>query len=117
MKRFDEIEAKVNELKSAFEKLQTEKIRAEISLEQKQNELNQAKDAAEKIKLVETDYQTHIAALGMLKELERERIERDKLNAGKIENRTGAGERRRRPKTVSGKSGKSSERASRNRNL
>ncbi len=83
VKNYDEIEAKVNELKNAFDKLQTEKIRAEILLEQKQNERLQAQKAAEKIKLVEPDYQTHIAALGRLKELERERIERDKLNQEK----------------------------------
>ncbi|MCY7347054.1 MAG: SMC family ATPase [Pyrinomonadaceae bacterium] len=83
VKRFGEIETKVNELKAVFEKLQTEKIRAEILLEQKQNELNQAKSAAEKIKLVETDYQNHVSALGKLKELERERIERDKLSQEK----------------------------------
>ncbi len=80
VKQFDAIETKVNELKIAFEKLQTEKIRAEILLEQKENELNQAKSAAEKIKSVETDYQRHVSALSKLKELERERIERDKLN-------------------------------------
>jgi len=83
VKRFGAVEVKVNELKTAFEKLQTEKIRAEITLEQKQNELDQAKRAAEKIKFVETDYQKHIAALRMLKELERERVERDKLNQEK----------------------------------
>ena len=83
VKRFDAIETKVSNLKTSFEKLQTEKIRAEILLEQKQNELDQAKSAAEKIKLVEADYQKHIAALGMLKELERERIERDRLNQEK----------------------------------
>ncbi|MBA3599857.1 MAG: SMC family ATPase, partial [Acidobacteria bacterium] len=83
VKNYDEIEAKVNELKNAFDQLQTEKIRAEILLEQKQNEHRGAQTAAEKIKLVEPDYQTHIAALGRLKELERERIERDKLNQEK----------------------------------
>ncbi len=83
VKQFDAVEARVNELKSAFEKLQTEKIRAEILLEQKQNELAQAAAAADKIRLVETDYQTHVAALGKLKEFERERVERDKLNQEK----------------------------------
>ncbi len=83
VKNLDAVETKVNELKVAFENLQTEKIRAEITLEQKTNELAQARNAAEKIKLVETDYQKHISALGKLKELERERVERDKLNAEK----------------------------------
>jgi exonuclease SbcC len=83
VKKFDAIEANVNELKSAFETLQTEKIRAEILLEQKTNELAQARNAAEKIRLVEADYQKHIAALGKLKEFERERVERDRLNQEK----------------------------------
>jgi exonuclease SbcC len=83
VKKFDAIEAKVNELKTALEKLQNEKQRAEILFEQKENELKQAQNAAEKIKLVDADYQKHLAALGHLKELERERIERDKINAEK----------------------------------
>lgn len=81
VKKFDETEAKINELKSAFDKLQNEKSRAEILLGQKENELNQARNAAEKIKLVEGDYQKHTDALGKLKEFERERGEREKLNA------------------------------------
>jgi DNA repair protein SbcC/Rad50 len=88
VKQFDEVEKQVNELKTAFEKLNTEKIRAEILLEQKLNELNQAKNAAEKIKVVRADYEKHLSALGKLKELERERSEREKLNQekSKIEN-------------------------------
>ncbi len=81
--QFDEIETKVNELKTVFEKLQTERIRCEVTLEQKQNELNQAKSATERIKLVEADYQKHIQATGKIKELERERVERDRLDREK----------------------------------
>ncbi len=80
VKTFNATETKVNELKSAFDKLQSEKTRAEFQLAQKENELNQARAAAEKVKLVEADYQKHLAALGKLKEFERERIEREKLN-------------------------------------
>ena len=83
VKEFDAVEKQVNELKTAYEKLNTEKIRAEIMLEQKLNELNQAKNAAEKIRLVRADYETHLSALGKLKELERERGEREKLNQEK----------------------------------
>jgi exonuclease SbcC len=79
VKKFNETEAKVNELKFAFEKLQSEKTKAEFLLAQKENELNQARAAAEKIKAVEADYHKHLSALGKLKELERERIEREKL--------------------------------------
>jgi exonuclease SbcC len=80
VKAFNETETKVNELKSVFDRLQSEKTRLEFLLAQKENELAQARAAAEKIKAVETDYQTHLAALGKLKEFERERTEREKLN-------------------------------------
>lgn len=80
VKEFDRVEAHVNELKIAFEKLNTEKIRAEILLEQKSIELKHARNAAEKLALVRADYETHLAALGKLKEFERERVEREKLD-------------------------------------
>jgi DNA repair protein SbcC/Rad50 len=79
VKKFDETEAKVNELKVIFEKLNNEKTRAELLRQQKENEVIQARNAAEKIKLVEADYQKHLSALGKLKEFERERSEREKL--------------------------------------
>lgn len=80
VKKFDATEKSVNELKAALDKLQNEKSRAEILLGQKENELNQARNASGKIKTVEADYQKHTDALGKLKEFERERIEREKLN-------------------------------------
>lgn len=80
VKKFDEIERKVNELKTAFEKLNNEKSRAEFLLQQKENELNQARNAAEKVKSVAEGHQKHLDALGKLKELERERVEREKLS-------------------------------------
>ena len=80
VKKFDETEAKVNELKSVFDKLQTEKTKAEIIFSQKENEKKQSEEAAAKIKTVEADYKTHLDALGKIKELERERGEREKLN-------------------------------------
>jgi exonuclease SbcC len=79
VKKFNETESAVNELKSAFERLQSEKTRIEFLLANRENELAQARTAAEKIKTVEADYHKHLAALGKLKELERERIEREKL--------------------------------------
>ena len=71
--------------------MQNEKTKVEFLRQQKENELNQAQNAAEKIKLVEGDYQKHIDALGKLKEFERERLEREKLNTAKskIENAFG----------------------------
>lgn len=81
--KFDEIEKKVNELKTAFELLQTEKAKTEFLRGQKQNELVQARNAAEKIKTVEADYQKHLAALAKLNEIESRRSEREKLNAAR----------------------------------
>lgn len=83
VKQFEETETNVNELKSAFEKLHAEKTKAEIILSQKENEKRQAEEASAKIKTVEADYKIHIESLGKLKELERERGEREKLNAEK----------------------------------
>ena len=81
VKKFDEVEAKVTELKASLDKLNTEKIRAEMLLTQKENEKKMAFQASEKIKLVENDYQIYLKAQIRLKELERERSDRDKLNA------------------------------------
>ena len=81
VKQFDEIEARVGELKSVFDNLNTEKIRAEIVLQQKESEIKQARAAAEKIRAVEADYRKHVEALGRIKELERERGEREKIIA------------------------------------
>ena len=81
VKRFDENEHRVSELKNLRDKMQIETTRAELVEKQKETERDQASNARERIKLVEADYKTHIAALSRLKELERERIERDKLNA------------------------------------
>jgi exonuclease SbcC len=80
VKKLDETEKVINELKAALDRLQNERTRAEILLGQKENELGQARAASEKIKTVETDYQKHLDALGKLKEFERERTEREKLN-------------------------------------
>lgn len=81
VKMLDERREKVDRLKTQFEKLNNEKTRAEFSRAAKETELNQARTAAEKIKAVEADYGRHVAALGKLKEFERERIEREKLYA------------------------------------
>jgi exonuclease SbcC len=79
VKVLDETERRVNDLKTAFDKLNNEKTRAEFVFQQKENDLNQAKNAADKIKLVEADHLKHVDALRKLKEFERERAEREKL--------------------------------------
>ncbi len=81
VKNFDEKESKVNEIKTALDKSNSEFSRAEFVEKQKETEKNQAFEANEKIKSVESDYKIHVESLGKLKELDRERIERDKINS------------------------------------
>lgn len=81
VKKFDEQESKFNEIKIALDKSNTEFTRAEFAQKQKEGEKNQAFEAQEKTKAVEADYKIHIEALGKLKELDRERTERDKINS------------------------------------
>jgi DNA repair protein SbcC/Rad50 len=79
VKILDEIETSVNDLKNRRDRLHLELTTAEIVLKQKENERRQAMEAAEKLKLVEADYKTHVSALGALKKLETERVERDRV--------------------------------------
>jgi exonuclease SbcC len=79
MKRLDLAEADIRELKNTADRLQNEKARSEILVQQKRAELERSRGAAEKIKLAEADNTKHLAALARLRELERERGERDKL--------------------------------------
>lgn len=79
VKRLDLAEADIRELKNTADRLQNEKARSEILVEQKRAELERSRGAAEKIKLAEADNTKHLAALARLRELERERGERDKL--------------------------------------
>ncbi|MGI8468781.1 MAG: AAA family ATPase [Pyrinomonadaceae bacterium] len=83
VKRFDETETQINELKTRRDKLQSDLATAEVVLKQKEAEKNQSQISAAKIKTVEADYQIYLSALARLTELERERIERDKLNTKK----------------------------------
>jgi exonuclease SbcC len=77
--RLDLAEADIRELKNTADRLQNEKARSEILVQQKRAELERSRGAAEKIKLAETDNTKHLAALARLRELEKERGERDKL--------------------------------------
>lgn len=79
VEKFSEIESKVNALKTAKDKLQSESERAEIVRREREKERNTAREASEKLKSVETDYKTHVSALTELKNLESQRVERDRL--------------------------------------
>ncbi|MBS1793728.1 MAG: SMC family ATPase [Acidobacteria bacterium] len=78
---FNETEKQVDALKTVFDRAQTEKTRAEFLRSQRENELRQARAASESVERVAADHEKHLAALGRLKELERERGEREKLAA------------------------------------
>ena len=89
VKTFEEVENKVNALRLAKDKLQSENATAQILQKQKEYERNQAFEAQEKINLVEADYKIHIAALAELKNLDARRGERDQIltELNKIENK------------------------------
>ncbi|MDQ3374692.1 MAG: SMC family ATPase [Acidobacteriota bacterium] len=89
VKKFDETESAVGELKTLRDKLRSEIQNAEFVRKQKENERNLAHVAADKIKFVETDYKTHISALAELKSLEAQRATRDQIlrEAGQTENK------------------------------
>jgi len=77
----DEAEAVVSAALAESEKLRSEKARSELVLTQLDTELSRSREAAAKIAEVKEDAERHSASLARLKELERERSERDKLNA------------------------------------
>jgi len=86
---FDAKETTVNESKTARDKIQSDTRNAEFVLNQKETEKNLAFAASEKIKLVESNYKTHVSAVAELKNLESRRTERDKILAelNKTENK------------------------------
>ncbi|MBA2378768.1 MAG: SMC family ATPase [Blastocatellia bacterium] len=75
----DKKEADLNALSRAVETKQAELARAELILQQREAEFKEAGEAAAKIAAVREDASIHVKALDRLKELERERHERDKL--------------------------------------
>lgn len=84
----DERQAALAELASELQAVSNEKLRIEAAVEQKRSEFEESKLAAAKIEMVRDDAGRHIAALGRLQELERERAERDRLKTEllKVEN-------------------------------
>ena len=66
-------------LRTAFERLKSEKEKAEIVLRQRELSVTNASGAFLKIDAVRPQSERHIEILGRLKELERERHERDRL--------------------------------------
>jgi DNA repair protein SbcC/Rad50 len=81
VKLLDEAESKVSGALAELEKLRAEKARAELVFAQREADLKRSRDAAAMVAEVRADAERHLAALARLKELERERAERDKLAA------------------------------------
>lgn len=77
----DAKEKRLTELTSIYERLLSDKERAEFVYTQREAELREAVEAERRIEQVKAAAERHIELLGHLKELDRERIERDKLAA------------------------------------
>jgi exonuclease SbcC len=78
---FDVRENKLDLVKASRDTLHAESSRAEIVLRHAESGVEQARLAAEKIKVATPDAEKYAAAVARLRELERERVERDKLRA------------------------------------
>lgn len=87
VKTLDAAEARLNSAKAELDKCTAEKSKADLTFAQRQIELDQSRAAAEKIASVRADSAKHSSATARLKELERERGEREKLrdNLAKVE--------------------------------
>lgn len=81
VKELDELERRVSGLKATLERSRADKERAELVFKQAEQALARATEAASKVEAVRADHERHLAALGRLRELERERGERDRFRA------------------------------------
>jgi exonuclease SbcC len=79
LEKFDAEEIKIKEAHETVDGLKAQLATSEVLLKQKQNEVDAARRAVEKLKLVETDHKLHLAALAELKTLEKQRGEREKI--------------------------------------
>jgi len=81
VKAFDEKESEYLKLKTHVDQHTAELAKVEIVLRQKQTSVEQAQKAAEAVERARGGHERHLAALGRLTELDRERTARDKLRA------------------------------------
>ncbi len=81
VKELDEKERQVAALKTALERHRSDKEKADLVASQARHALERATDAAAKTEGVRADHERHLATLTTLKDLERERGERDRLRA------------------------------------
>ncbi len=83
----DKAEIALQEARAELDKCGNEQTRAALTFVQKESDLARARDAAAKLEEVKPDFAKHTAAILRLRELERERGEREKLreNLSKVE--------------------------------
>jgi ATPase involved in DNA repair len=79
VKSYDELAAVFDKSRAEYETLRSEVVRSELIAKQKASELEQSKEASAKIGAVRSDAERHIASLGRISELERERTARDRV--------------------------------------
>ncbi len=77
--RLDEMETRIGRLTAEAERLSRELEKRELDLKYREAELLRSRDAASLVAGVKADAELHQNALGRLRELERERREREKL--------------------------------------
>lgn len=80
VEKHEETEREIAGLKEKIDSVSEELSNKKIASAAKGSEVKSSKEAAAKLKEVETKHGEHLKALGMIKELERERGERDRLN-------------------------------------
>ena len=87
LETLDKAEAELITARTALESYRTEQLKLTFSVEQKTRDLEIAREAAKKTEETKPDFEKHQAAELRLKELERERGEREKLrvNLAKVE--------------------------------
>jgi len=81
VKALDEEERRLSGLKTALDRSRAERDRAELVFKQSQLAHERAAVATDKIAIARPDHERHIATLGRLTDLERERNKRDQLRS------------------------------------
>lgn len=81
VQRFDDMEKVVTELQRNLESLRADIAKADFVLKQKENDVERSREAAASVKFAKPGAEKHLYALARLKDLERERHDRDKLRS------------------------------------
>lgn len=81
VQRFDDLEKVITELQKNLESLRADIAKADFVLKQTENDVERSREAAASVKLAKPGADKHLHALARLKDLERERHDRDKLRS------------------------------------